>query len=328
MDASSDPIALGVDLGGHKILTAVVSSQGDMLTRDYTITPASKGTETVVQEILRSAGRAIEQAGITIKELSAIGVGAAGISNPRTGVVFTSPNLPGWRNVPLKNIIEKESGRKTFLINDANAAALGELYFGAAREARNFIYITFGTGIGGGIVINGELYHGAVGTAGEIGHMTIDVNGLRCNCGNIGCWETLASGSALAREAKRRIQDGAVTSILDYAGGDVQRVTAHVVQTAAEHDDILARELIAQTGFYIGVGLANLIDLFNPELIVIGGGLSNMGDMLLGPAFRVAGERAYQEAYRVVRFAPAKLGENSGVIGSAIFALNEIAKGG
>ena len=154
--------------------------------------------------------------------------------------------------------------------------------------------------------------------------MTIDDNGPRCNCGNTGCWETLASGSALAKEARYRIEKGAKTSILDYAGGDTKKVTAQVIQTAAEHGDTLARELLTQTSYYIGVGLANLINLFNPELIVIGGGLSNIGDMLLGPAFKVAGERAYKEAYQAVRFALAELGRNSGVLGAAAFALREM----
>lgn len=326
MREDSEVFALGVDLGGSKILTAVTDSQGNMRSRDYRVTPAGKGLEAVIQEILLSAGRTSDQAGIAIAELAAIGVGAPGISNPETGVIFTSPNLPGWHNVPLRDIIERKSGKKTFLINDANAAALGELYFGAGRGARNLIYITISTGIGGGIIINGELYTGAIGTAGEVGHMTIDHNGPLCNCGNTGCWEALASGSALAKEAKHRIEEGAKTSILDCASGSVENVTAQVIQTAAGYGDPLAKELITRTGYYIGVGLANLINIFNPEVIVIGGGLSNMGAMLLDPAFTVGGERAYKEAYRAVRFAMAELGGNSGVLGAAAFALREIEK--
>ena len=328
MRENTEPLSLGVDLGGSKILTAVANSQGNILSRDHSVTPATKGPEAVIQAILESAGRALEQAGTATAELSAVGVGAPGISNPETGVVFTSPNLPGWNNVPLRKIIEREFGKKTFLINDANAAALAELYFGAGRGARNLIYITISTGIGGGIIISGELYSGACGTAGEIGHMTIDDNGPLCNCGNTGCWEMLASGTALAREAKHRIEEGTRTSILDYAGGDVDKVTAQVIHTAAEHGDALAREIIAQTGYYIGVGLANLINIFNPELIVIGGGLSNIGDMLLGPAFKVAGEKAFKEAYQAVRFAPAELGRDSGVLGAAAFALRELKRTG
>jgi len=319
-------LILGVDLGGTKILTAVINSQGKMLSRDHSITPAQKGYKAVIQSILESAHRALEQANVAISELTAVGVGAPGLSNPETGILFTSPNLPGWRNVPLKDIMQERLGKKTFVINDANAAALGEFYFGAARGVRNFIYITLSTGIGGGIITDGKIYSGASGAAGEVGHMTINDEGPLCNCGNRGCWETLASGTALAREARHRIKEGVRTSILEYAEGDMEKVTAQVIHSAAEQGDSLAKELIARTGYYVGVGLANLINIFNPELIVIGGGLSNIGDMLLEPAFKVAGERAYEEAFQAVRFASAELGRNSGVLGAAAFALQEMKK--
>ncbi len=326
MPRNPEPLSLGIDLGGTKILTAVATAQGKMLSRDHSVTPATKGQEAVVQSILESIGRALEQAGIAAPQLSAIGVGAPGLSNPETGILFTSPNLPGWRDVPLRDIIEKELGKKAFLINDANAAALGELYFGAAKGAHHFIYITISTGIGGGIIIDGEVYTGSIGTAGEVGHMTIDDDGPPCNCGNRGCWETLASGTAMAREARKQIKEGARTSILGYAEGDVEKVTAQVIHNAAKEGDSLAKELITRTGYYVGVGLANLVNIFNPELIVIGGGLSNIGDMLLEPAYKVAGERAFKESYRTVRFALAKLGRDSGVLGAAAFALQEMKK--
>ena len=326
MGSNADDLVIGVDLGGTKILTAVVDSQGEMLSSDETITPATKGHEAVIQSMLYSIQRVLKKADVNISALTAIGVGVAGISNPEAGILFSSPNLPGWRDVPLRDIIQGKLGKKTFVINDANAAALGEFYFGAARGTRNFIYITLSTGIGGGIVIDGKIYTGAIGAAGEVGHMTIDDNGPICNCGNKGCWETLASGTALAREAKHRIKEGARTSILKYAEGDLEKVTAQVIHSAAEQGDSLAEELIAWISYYVGVGLANLINIFNPELIVIGGGLSNIGDMLFTPAFKVAGERAYKEALQAVRFASAKLGRHSGVLGAAIFALQEMRK--
>jgi glucokinase len=319
-------LTLGIDLGGSKILTAVVNPRGEILSSDESITPATKDREALIQSILDSARRVLKQASVAISEIYAIGVGAAGISNPEAGILFTSPNLPGLRNVLLRDIVQERLGKKAFLINDANAAALGEFYFGAARGARNFIYVTISTGIGGGIVIDGKLYTGAIGAAGEVGHMTIDDNGPICNCGNRGCWETLASGTALAKEAKHRIKEGVRTSILEYAEGDVEKVTAQVIHSAAQQGDSLAKELIVRTGYYVGVGLANLINIFNPELIVIGGGLSNIGDMLLKPAFKTAGERAYKEAFQAVRFASAGLGRNSGVLGAAAFALQEMRK--
>jgi glucokinase len=319
-------LTLGIDLGGTKTLTAVVDPQGEMLSSDESMTPAAEERETLIESILNSAHRALQQANIIISEISAIGIGAAGISNPEAGILFSSPNLPRLRNVLLRDIMQERLGKKTFLINDASAAALGEFHFGAARSARSFIYITLGTGIGGGIVIDGKIYTGAIGAAGEVGHMTIDDNGPICNCGNRGCWETLASGTALAREARKRIEKGVRTSILEYAGGDIERVTAQAIHSAAQQGDSLAKELIARTGYYVGVGLANLINIFNPELIVIGGGLSSIGDMLLKPAFKEAGERAFKEAFQAVRFASAGLGRNSTVLGAAAFARQEMRK--
>lgn len=317
-------LVLGIDLGGTKILTAVIDAEGKMLSHDHIVTPAKEGHETVIKSILESTDRALSQAGITVTSLSAIGIGAPGLSNPETGVLLTSPNLPGWRNVPLRDIIENELGRKAFLINDANAAALGELLFGSGRGAQNIIYITVSTGIGGGIIIDGKLYTGSIGTAGELGHMVIDSEGPPCNCGNRGCWETLASGTALARIARQRIQEGAPTSILKLAAGDSDKIDAEVVHQAARTGDKLANELIHQIAYYLGVGLANLVNIFNPEVIVIGGGLSNLGDLLLKPAFEEAERRAFKPAYQSVRFTSAELGRCSGVLGAAAFAFQKI----
>jgi glucokinase len=317
-------LALGIDIGGTKILTAVVNSRGEILSSDERATPVTKSRDVVIQSIVDSADCVLKQSDGLISDICAIGIGAAGISNPEAGVLFTSPNLPALRNVLLRDILQERLGKRTFLTNDANAAALGEFYFGAGRAVRNFIYITISTGIGGGIIVDGKIYVGAVGAAGEVGHMTIDDNGPVCNCGNRGCWEVLASGTALAREARQRVVEGVKTCILEIAQGDADRITAQVVHNAAEQGDRLAKELIARTGYYVGVGLTNLINIFNPELIVIGGGLSNLGDMLLQPAYKVAGERAFKEAYQSVRFASAELGGNSGVLGAAAFALQEM----
>ncbi len=328
MSNSPDTKILGIDLGGTKILTAVANKQGKMLSRDHSITPAKEGQDVVVKSILESVGRALDQAHIAAADLTAIGLGAPGLSNPETGILYTSPNLPGWRDVPLRDIIAKELGKEAFLINDANAAAVGELYFGAGRGARNFIYITVSTGIGGGIIIDGKIYTGPTGTAGELGHMVINDEGPQCNCGNKGCWETLASGTALSREARHRIKEGAATSILKYAGGNVEKINAEAIHEAAQTGDKLANELIARTAYYLGVGLANLINIFNPEVIIIGGGLSNIGDMLLKPAFEEAGRRAFRQSYQAVRFARAELGRNSGVLGAAAYALEKMNEGG
>ena len=324
MSQKSEPLALGIDLGGTKILTAVVTSRGEMLSRDHSITPAKQDHETVIRSVLESTERALREAAATIETLDAIGIGVPGLSNPETGILFTSPNIPKLKDVPIREIIEKQLGKRAVLINDANAAALGEFYFGAAKGASNFIYITVSTGIGGGIVIDGKIYTGAIGTAGEVGHMTINDKGPPCKCGNRGCWEVLASGTALAREAKQKIKEGDKTDIMDFASGNIDMVTAEVIYKAAQNGDGLAGRLIRETGYYLGVGLASLINIFNPELVVIGGGLSNIGDMLLEPAIREAKKRAFKTPFQAVRFERARLGRNSGVLGAAAFSLEEI----
>jgi glucokinase len=319
MREESDKV-LGIDLGGTKILTSVIDSEGKMLSRDHSVTPAAQGHEAVIQAIVESIRRTLDEAHLSPGNLEAIGIAAPGLSNPQAGVIYTSPNLPGWQNVPLRDIISEEIGKATYLINDGSAAALGEWHYGAGKGTRDLVYVTISTGVGGGIIIDGRIYAGATGTAGELGHMVIDHSGPLCNCGNTGCWEILASGTALATEAKHLIGTGTETAILAYAGGSIEKINAEAIQGAALAGDELANKLIARNAYYHGVGLANLINIFNPEIIVIGGGLSNMGDMLLLPAYEEAERRAFKESFRAVRFELAKLGRNSGVIGAAAFA--------
>lgn len=314
---------LGIDLGGTKILTAVVGAGGAMLSRDHSITPAARGVQAVIDAIVESARRSLEAADVAPGDLAGAGIGAPGLSNPETGVLYTSPNLPGWKDVPLRDIVAEELGTPAYLINDGSAAAIGELHYGAARGVKDFVYVTVSTGIGGGIVMNRDIYAGAIGTAGELGHMVIDDNGPLCNCGNTGCWEMLASGTALAAEARRIIEQGSDSTIVQHADGDVSKVNAEHIEAAARAGDELASRLIARTAYYLGVGFSNLINIFNPEVIVIGGGLSNMGNLLLAPAYEEAGRRAFRQPYASTRFARAELGRNSGVIGAAVFALQE-----
>ena len=321
---NKDLLTLGIDLGGTKILTSVMNPKGDMLSRDHSITPAAEGPDGVIQAIVASAERALQGSSVATDRVSAVGIGAPGLADTEAGLLFTSPNLPGWKDVPLRDIIQEKLKKKAFLINDGNAAALGEHYFGAARGVNHFIYITISTGIGGGIVVDGKVLRGFKGMAGEIGHMTITDEGPLCHCGNRGCWEALASGTALAKAARKRIETGADTTILSFAEGKIDEVTAQTVQSAAENGDPIANQLILKVAYYFGVGVANLINIFNPEMIVIGGGLSNMGERLFKPAHRVVEERAFNRAYRTVRFVKAALGRNSGVLGAAAFAMDEM----
>ncbi len=316
-------LVLSVDLGGTKILSALIDEQGLILARDQTPTPSTGDQNTVIQSIIGSSKRVLNEADIGIGNIAAVSIAAAGPSDIRTGILFTSPNLPGWRDVPLQDIFSRQFGKTVYLLNDAKAAALGELYFGAAKGLKNFLFITISTGIGGGIIINGELYSGAAGTAGELGHMVIDDDGPLCNCGNRGCWEMLASGKALAAAAKQSIKEGVKSSITEYSDGDVEKINAQVINKAAIAGDQLAQKLISRTAYYLGVGFSNLINIFSPELIVIGGGLSNIGDRLLLPACEEAKKRAFKQPYEATRFALAALGADSGVLGAAGYAIRQ-----
>jgi len=314
---------LAIDLGGTKIITAIISSNGQVMAREYQLTLADESPQSVIERIFSAIDHLLSQRDMDSSQLASISIAAAGAINLDKGLITSSPNLPGWHDVPLRDIIKERYRVNTFLINDGSAAALGEHRLGAGRGVSNLIYLTVSTGIGGGIIINGKLYSGESGSAGEIGHMTIDVNGPRCNCGNIGCFEVLASGTAVAKEAIRRISQGERSSITEIVGGKIEDITAEKVGAAAQEGDALALEVVSQAATYLGVGMVNLVNIFNPEMIIVGGGMSNMGDLLLNPARQVVKERAFQLSAQAVRIVPAQLGEDGGVLGAAVFAFEQ-----
>ena len=319
-------LILGVDLGGTKIATALATAQGEILGQEYSPTPAQAGPDAVISSIFEAIEKTITLGKVELSQLLGIGIAAAGIIDCDNGKVIFSPNLPGWNEVPLRDAVEQKFSVPTYLGNDANLAALGEWRFGVKRKVANLIYITVSTGIGGGIIADGKLYTGACGTAGEVGHMTIDVNGPLCNCGNVGCWESLASGTALVRETVKQINQGAHTSIVELVNGDMSKIDGKVVSLAAEQGDELAKKLISRLGYYFGVGLANLVNIFNPELILIGGGLAKMGDLLLKPAINVVMEKAFKTSANSVKIKPALLGDDSGVLGAVALVLEQSAR--
>ena len=308
-----------VDLGGSKIIAALVSPQGEVIDREYTATLAEEGAEAVIRRIVSAIDNIIAKANLTRSYFSTIVIAAAGAIDVEKGLITASPNLPGWYNIPLKDIMQEETGLEVTLINDASAAALGEHRFGAGRGTNNMVYITVSTGIGGGIIIDGKLYLGASGCAGEIGHITIEPNGPRCNCGNRGCLEVLASGKAVAREAQRRLAQGAKSIILEIAEGELENITSRTVSMAARRGDALALEIISRAAYYLGIGLANLVNIFNPEVVVVGGGMAQVGNMFLEPARKVVGERAFPLPAQAVRIVRSELGDNAGVVGGAAY---------
>jgi len=317
---------LAIDLGGTKIIAAIVSNK--VVAKEYQPTLADEGPQSVIKRILSMIDCLLSLRNLGTSQLDSISIAAAGAIDFEKGLVTSSPNLPGWHDIPLRDIVGEKYGVNTFLINDASAAALGEHRFGAGKGVDNLVMLTVGTGIGGGIIINGRLYSGPSGSAGEIGHMTIDVNGPRCNCGNIGCLEMLASGTAVAKEAIRRISQGEKSSLTEIVGGKTENITCEKVEVAARNGDSLALEVITKAATYLGIGLVNLVNIFNPEMIIIGGGLANMGDLLLEPARRVVRERAFQLPARLVHIVPAQLGDDAAVLGAAVFALQQKDKTG
>ena len=248
-------------------------------------------------------------------EFIGIGAGAPGPLDAEAGVVLLTPNL-GWVDYPLRDRLQAALGLPTVIDNDANCAVLGEWWQGAAQGTQHAIGFTIGTGIGGGIIVNGQLYHGASGCAGEIGHTTIEANGRHCACGNYGCLEAYASGLAIARRAVEAIESGEVTTLLERAGGDPGKITARTVYDAAHEGDELARELVHETAQFLGAGVANLVNVFNPEVVVVCGGVTRAGDLLFVPLRREVSRRAFKPAVKAVRIVAQQL-EAPGVFGAA-----------
>jgi glucokinase len=323
MPANKKKAVLTVDAGGTKVLMAVVQPDGEILSRRYYLTEAERGVRAVINKLSSDINKSIDAARSEGTEPIGIGIGIAGVLDVDKGLVTSSPNLPGWRNIPIRDTIAARSDLPTYIINDASAAALGEYRFGAGKGCDSMLYMTVSTGIGGGIIANGELYTGVDGCAGEFGHMTIVPDGPQCHCGNFGCLEALASGWAIAKEAITRIRNGENSYITEVVGGRIEDITAEAIAAAARKNDQLACEIVDKAASYLGIGLANLVNIFNPELIVIGGGLSKMGDMLLRPARRIIKERAFKLPAKTVHVVRAHLGGNAGIVGVAEYVFRQ-----
>jgi glucokinase len=343
------PLAVGVDLGGTHIRTAVM--QGSKLySRVSLLTGENPTPERILPRVFGAIQQALDEANITLDQIAGIGIATPGPLNNRTGVIYSPPNLPGWDNVPLRALMQQHFNTHILIENDADAAGLGEYMFGAGRGSRYMVYLTVSTGIGGGVIIDGKILEGANGTAGELGHMTIDWKGGRCNCGNVGCLEYLASGTAIARYANEAIAAGQGADLLAFAStmlehtatvpdrealpthdpntqpldeydelrGVVEplRVNAYTVARAAEAGIPVAREIITQIGEALGVGLVNIIHIYNPDIIILGGGVMHMGRMLMEPALRVVQERTMKVPRDSARITLAQLTRNAGLVGA------------
>ncbi|MGA2983722.1 MAG: ROK family protein [Terriglobia bacterium] len=310
---------IGIDVGGTKVAGGLVTQKGRLVESQVVPTHAEKGFGKSYAQIIHLIGRLLRAAGGK-ENVGGIGICAPGPLNPKTGVVLNPPNLPGWRNIELAKLLEKEFGLPAKLENDANAAGLAEVLFGAAVGYKDVFYVTVSTGIGTGIIINRKIYHGKNGVAGEGGHVSIDYRSpYRCGCGTYGDIESLAAGPAMARRARVMLeQEHSIPSVLrELTHGHAEQISPQMIQQAARQGDRVAKTILEETGFFLGVWLANMITLFDPEAIVIGGGVSHIGKPLFDKI------RATIPSHTINGFAaetpvlPAKLRTNVGVYGAA-----------
>jgi glucokinase len=311
---------LGVDLGGTNIVVGAVAEDGSAVHGVKSApTVAEAGADAIVDRIAQLCEESLaeaQRAGVKRGDVAGIGVGAPGPLDRAGGIVLIAPNL-GWHDYPLRQKVSDAVGLPVALDNDANCAVYGEWWIGAGRGSRYLVGLTIGTGIGGGIVVDGKLYHGASDVAGEIGHTTIDSTGRRCKCGNYGCLEAYASGPNIAARAVEGIEAGVETRLPTYTDGDLAKITAQTVYQAAHDGDEFALEVVRDTAKILGAGVANLVNIFNPDVVVILGGVTLAGDSLFVPLRGEVTRRAFKPAVRACRILPGELPGTAGVVGAA-----------
>lgn len=319
MSDLSRPVG-AIDLGGTSVRAAVVDVNGGIAGFVAGATEASQGPDAVIDRIVAVLYDSLARASVDISELVAVGIGAPGPLDWDTGVIHEAPNLPGWKEVPLAARIGDAVGLPAFLENDANAAALAENQYGVAQGSQNMLYITVSTGVGGGLILDGELWHGAYGSAGEFGHMTVDFEGPLCDCGNRGCIEAIAAGPDIAVWVGEQIAAGHASSL----GGQVDLSGRDVVE-AAQQGDALAVSALERAGRAVGFGVINVAHLVNLDTVVIGGGIANAGDLLFDPLRATVQSHLLKSTAPNLRLEPWSLGENVGLLGAAAAARSRLA---
>lgn len=307
--------AIGVDLGGSNLRVGVVSKDGEVIERFKGPSNVSEGVDAVIDRLVEQLKERVRYAG---KGLCGVGVAVPGIVEHASGVVADAPNLPGWKNIPLLQKLQDVLNVPVEIENDSNAFALGESWTGAGGNFRSFIGLTLGTGIGGGIVVDGRLVRGADGMAGEVGHMTVNVEGPRCNCGNNGCLETYSSARGLTDRMREAIEAGGKSLLYKETGGNLYKINAEMVYNAArEGGDPLAREVMRNMGTYLGVGIANLVHLLNPEAVIIGGGVAAAWDIFADTVQKEVEKRCFEKPGKRVRICRGILGDDAAIVGMA-----------
>jgi glucokinase len=316
-----EQVVLGLDLGGTNMVGAALTTEGKLVAKSKVPTEASGGLEHVLGRMADCLEDVLEECGCAREDVLAAGVGAPGPLNQQTGVVYTPPNLPGWKDVPLADELNRRLNVAVFIENDANCAAYGENWLGAGRDFKDLICLTLGTGVGGGIILNNELVRGVDGTAGEIGHLIIEMNGRKCNCGSHGCLEQYGSATGIVSTAREAIEQGEGTVLTEIVP-DLTKLTAKDVSVAMDQGDEVARRVITQTGEFLGIGIASLVNLLNPEVVVLCGGVIAAGEALFKPIRETVKKRAFPVPSTRARIVPSVLGDDAGVIGAAGVALS------
>lgn len=309
---------VGVDLGGTNIAVGVVDENYKIIGKGKVKTNAPRPAEEIFADIKKAIDLAVADAGLTMDDIEKIGVGTPGSINQDTGIIEFSNNLK-FDNVPAKKILEELTGKPCAFENDANAAALGEAYAGAGNGAKNFVAVTLGTGVGSGIIVDGKIVSGINFAGGEMGHTVIVVNGKSCNCGRNGCWESYASATALISQTKEKMQECPESKMWELCEGDIQKVSGRTAFNAMYAGDEAAKEVVDSYLYYVSVGITNIINTFQPEVVCIGGGISNEGDNLLNPIRgHVEKERYSKYAKKQTKICKAVLGNDAGIIGAAL----------
>jgi glucokinase len=309
--------AIGIDVGGTKIAAGVVDRKGKIMHRFLTRAHTEKDPATVIACILEAYHGLLHDSGVAETELEGLCVGFGGTVNGHTGTVFVSSNLPAWDHFPLRDHLQRRIGLPVLFDNDTNLCALGEHRYGAGRGYRNMCYVTLSTGFGLGIIVDNELYIGHTGTAGEIGHAVVHVNGGQCTCGKKGCLMAYTSAVGISRMAYEEIETGSETVLRDIMPAGGGRFRGEDVAEAARRGDNVARKVLTTAGYYLGVGLSWIVQIINPELIVVGGGLTRMGPLLMDAAMVGLKENVQPQLESSLRIIPWQLGEELGVIGAA-----------
>lgn len=309
---------IGVDLGGTNIAVGVVDESYKIIGRGKIKTNASRPAEEIFDDIAKTINLALEDAGLTMDEIEKIGVGTPGSVNKDAGLIEFANNL-NFSNVPAKKMLEDRTAKPCTFENDANAAALGEAYAGAGNGAQSLVAVTLGTGVGSGIILGGKVLSGINFAAGEIGHTVINVDGVPCNCGRRGCWEGYASATALISQTKAKMNECPDSKMWDEAGGDIEKVDGRTSFNAMYAGDAAAKEVVDRYIYYVAVGVANIINTFQPEVVCIGGGISNEGENLLNPIREyIEQERYTKYAKKQTKICKAALGNDAGIIGAAL----------